>query len=253
MVVSIESPWDDTKQVAVVRSKGGVYALLDYSDQLLRCPSEPWPPAAIAPKLKPSEHAIDYHESERPALAQKLGFYTDLQSVHSEDALTWNLFGTLSADQSACRRFCNRLIRHLDRSAPENDHCRVSLWRRIPHPETLGAGGPEIDFLIEGDKCVVLGEAKWASREGRGQGIGGNKTQLGLRAELVNGLGQRIYPGRRLLLAYVTRETAEILAWASVKHVTWTELCSWPEHPFQDRLQQYLLWKAKHSSGAGTR
>ena len=32
-------------------------------------------------------------------------------------------------------------------------------------------GGPEIDFFVQGDRTIVVGEAKWRSGEGSGQGL----------------------------------------------------------------------------------
>ena len=40
--------------------------------------------------------------------------------------------------------FLNWLLKRIE--LPANEDCTVELWRRIPHPDTQGLGGPEIDF-----------------------------------------------------------------------------------------------------------
>ncbi len=93
----------------------------------------------------------------------KLGFYSDLQSLHSEDAVTWSFFGPLVyAAPSVRSAFVKELLILIDVQG-SSLNALVWLWRRIPHPDDLVPGGPEIDFGIQTDDVFLLGEAKWRS------------------------------------------------------------------------------------------
>jgi hypothetical protein len=71
----------------------------------------------------------------------------------------------------------------------------VWLWRRIPHPDDLVPGGPEIDFGIQTDEVFLLGEAKWRSSVATAQGVSRNKDQITLRREFCQKYGRRLLPG----------------------------------------------------------
>lgn len=68
------------------------------------------------------------------------------------------------------------------------DRQPLVLDRRLAaraHPDKSLPGGPELDFIVDGDRCVVFGKAKWLSGEGRGHGIAGDKGQIQLRREFL--------------------------------------------------------------------
>ena len=94
MTISSIIDWNGQHLVAV-RSKGGVAAFADYDAQLIKGPGV-WPPACIVQKLYKSVHGGAFYPDDQAVLEQRLGYYTDLQSVHSEDTMTWNYFGLLS-------------------------------------------------------------------------------------------------------------------------------------------------------------
>jgi hypothetical protein len=71
----------------------------------------------------------------------------------------------------------------------------VWLWRRLPHSDTLVLGGPEIDFGIQTDDVFLLGEAKWRSSVGTGQGVHRNKDQMALRKEFCRKYGSKLLGG----------------------------------------------------------
>lgn len=93
-------------------------------------------------------------------------------------------------------------------------------------------GGPEIDFLLQGEKTIVLGEAKWRSGEGSRQGPLGDKTQLQLRREFCDTIGPRISCGVRFVVLSVVRGVplaadSDPASRVLMRTVTWAELASW--------------------------
>ena len=80
----------------IARSRGGKAAVVDFADGLVRGVAEPWPPLEILQKLTKSGHESAFEGAELTAVRRTLGFYTDLQSLRSEDAVTWSAFGTVA-------------------------------------------------------------------------------------------------------------------------------------------------------------
>ena len=91
--------------------------------------------AAVLQKLcRNPRHEEAFDGQARQLLTERLGFYSDLQSLHSEDAITWSFFGTLSMASPVKRTaFLNWLLKRIELPANEKD-CTIELWRRIPHP-----------------------------------------------------------------------------------------------------------------------
>lgn len=178
-----------------------------------------------------------------------LGFYCDLQSLHSEDAITWSVFGTAArAPQSELEAWIADLISLLDLPDVKPSRAAVSLWRRIPHPDTLVPGGPEIDVSISTENALILGEAKWLSSVGAAQGKKKDKDQIQLRGEFLRDYAPKLYPayseymvlGVSLFERAFVDTTPEGIAFRSV---TWEKICSLPSHPRAEEVQRYVNWK----------
>jgi len=176
------------------------------------------------------------------------GYYTDLQSAHSEDAIQWSFFGPLVYAEAEVRvGFSNWLTEKLGLTK-RNLHCTVALWRRIPHPDSLGSGGPELDLLIVGDKFAVVVESKWRSGEGRWQGSTGNQSQLQLRQHFLEKCGASLFDNRQLLVLYVIldssqRPLSDVESEFPVMSLEWADLCEWDGHPSSDEFRRYYEWK----------
>lgn len=243
--------WNNTPLDAV-RSPAGVWLLTDYERNLIRPKGCPWPPAAIVQKLYADNRCTPRFRQTLPQVVRKLGFYCCLQSMHSEDAITWSYFGPLMQAESSIRvRYINWLCNRLNLCGG-NSTCEISLLRRIAHPERLNPGGPEIDFAAIGDRTVILGEAKWLSPIGRGQGVSGDRDQIQLRLQWLAELGVRVFPDRELVVLGVFRELANEanvapLNAATFHCLTWAELASYSEHPVADEFMKYLDWKNRWS------
>jgi len=89
--------------IEVVESRGGVPAVCRHYSNLLRVDRGTAEPAEIAQKLYRSKHEGDFHPGDRNSLKSYLGYYTDLQSLHIEDAITWSVFGTVAKSDEAVR------------------------------------------------------------------------------------------------------------------------------------------------------
>ena len=69
-------------------------------------------------------------------------------------------------------------------------------WAKSRRGQSAASGGPELDFVIDGNRCVVFGEVKWLATEGRGQGVMQDKGQMQLRREFLGKYGRRVYGER---------------------------------------------------------
>lgn len=99
--------------------------------------------------------------------------------------------------------FHNWLMKKLGRDLPEPNYCQIELWQRIPHPENNVQNGPELDFVIQTDKSVTFGEAKWASGESQGQGVNKDRSQLDLRNHFLTTYGKKSMERIRRLYCYI--------------------------------------------------
>ena len=168
----------------ICQSKGGVCAFQNPYDNLVRGSVNPWPSSEIVQKLYRSTNQKAFINKELEEITSTLSYYSDLQSIHSEDAITWSIFGTASYLPSEVRnKFVYDFLKLSGLNPTTVKHSEISLWRRLPHPETLVAGGPEIDFLIHTNDTLVLGEAKWKSSIGAKQGKNKDRNQIELRLD----------------------------------------------------------------------
>jgi hypothetical protein len=242
------------EQVLIARSPSGVVLLCDYAENLLRTHDVPWPPPALVSKLVADDRiALRWPTALRDAVGGRLGHYTPLQSINSEDAITWSFFGPLKyGDQATRAAFLRWLFGQLAMPA-EDTVATIDLWRRIPHPQKPSAPGPELDVLIHGDRSVVFVEAKWGSPEGTGQGPTGTATQMQLRRDFLERYGCGIYGDRRfLVLGLVIADPIEATAPPDTTRVAtrtlrWEELATFCEHPVYEQLAPYVAWKRRHS------
>jgi len=228
-------------EIQIAKSRGGKISVCNYEDNLIVPLSSVWPHNDIVKKLYKSNHDKDFDQPSLEALRSKLGFYCDLQSLRSEDAITWSIFGTLNYFSKERQvSFVNSLLRAIGKE-PKVTDCSIQLWTRIAHPDTLVPGGPEIDFQIIGDKAVILGECKWTSKVGENQGKEKNKDQLQLRQEYIEKCGKRIFPNIDLqivLAVTLTKQQKTVCP-----SITWEEICANTEHPLKSEVSGYYFWK----------
>ncbi len=213
----------------------------------------PWPPSEIVQKLYRSRQIRAFSSAESNLITSKLGYYCDLQSIHSEDAITWSVFGTLSRSNIQVRsEWLGSLLKAISLPGIECNQVDISLWRRIPHPDNLAFGGPEIDVIISTENAVLLVEAKWLSQTGLNQGKARDKDQIQLRGEFLQKLGYKFYPkAEYLVVVGISLKTGSIIDSTPdgvlFREATWGDVCGIVDHPFYDEIQRYYQWKRKYS------
>jgi hypothetical protein len=192
--------WNGT-QIPVACSAGGTLLLCDAYAGLMRPKDAAWPPPALVMKLGESGGPHPFAPELRAKVSATLGHYCALQSINSEDAITWSFFGPLMlAPEPTRAAFLNWLCQTLGLPWYQNTRCAIDLWRRIPHPQKPAAPGPELDALVDGNQVVVFVEAKWSSPEGTGQGPQGTATQMQLRREFFERWGAALHGGRGMVV-----------------------------------------------------
>ena len=91
------------REIESARSRGGVLAVVDFSDNLIRPDGVTWPPPPVVQKLYESRQVRAFDGADVEAATRVLGAYSDLQSMHSEDAVTWSYFGPLAYGMASAR------------------------------------------------------------------------------------------------------------------------------------------------------
>lgn len=246
--------WLGASSVEVVESAGGILATVDPLANLVRGGVSPWPPPELLQKLYASHRWRGKTLEDDQQARSALGHYSDLQSLNSEDAVTWSFFGPLIYGPPEERlQFVGRCLDRLGFPSPTS--AVMWLWRRIPHPEKAAStGGPEIDFGIQTDECLVLGEAKWNSAVGVGQGIGHNRSQLDLRLAYCSDFGTKALPRTRHWAVLGVGRSTDILSAAPlgcstvVENLSWMELLGFLPAERRSELAAYLAWKNMYSS-----
>lgn len=139
----------------------------------------------------------------------------------------------------------------IDVPASSSGNVTVWLWRRLPHPDTLVPGGPEIDFGIQTEDVVVLGEAKWLSTIGGKQGAKRDKDQIVLMKEFMEKYGKAIFGDVSTFVILMVvpcvgmirkREERREGLTIFFREIPWVWLCSIEEHPCCEELPRYLAW-----------
>lgn len=167
------------------------------------------------------------------------------------------MFGPIAYGSPDVRaRFISDLLRLIDVPCDPFETATVWLWGRLPHPDTLVPGGPEIDFGVQTDTLFLLGEAKWLSAVGAKQGVLGDKDQLTLRREFCEKYGRRLLPTcRRFVVLGVslngklvpTTDTTADGVTIHGRDTTWDAVIGLDSHPLTRELRDYLAWKRRHS------
>lgn len=250
--------WNGQK-IAIALSRGGVTVTTHPFDNLIRSGCSPWPPSEIVQKLYQSRQLRAFTGADAELCTSGLGFYCDLQSLHSEDAITWSVFGTAAcAPRSILKDWLTDLMRLLDLPQANMGVPEIFLWRRIPHPDTLVSGGPEIDVGILSENAVLLVEAKWQSGVGIRQGKMRDKDQIQLRGEFLQKYGRLIFPNREVyavigisLFAGAFSDTTP--NGITFRSATWEQICGLASHPQAEELKRYLKWKTKLTKTANRR
>jgi hypothetical protein len=158
------------------RGRGRVFAAFDWRDLVLATGGP------IERKAQMSSGRLSaFDPGSQVALKKRDGCYCDLQSINSEDTVTWSVFGVYSIDLWAGDLLS--LAFPADHSAVWN----VLFWQRLPHPEDGKIQhGPEADVILKSDSTWAYAiEAKWTADIDRKQGRSLDKTQLEMRAASV--------------------------------------------------------------------
>jgi hypothetical protein len=237
------------KEIQICRSNGGVIATTHPMDNLIRPEHIIWPPPEIIQKLYKSRQERAFERpDDRKRATSGLGFYCDLQSLHSEDAITWSVFGTLRyAPREEREKWAKNFFEIIGLCKAVPDNPEISLWRRTPHPDNLSPGGPEIDFLISTSNAIVLGEAKWLSGIGAKQGKTKDNDQIQIRQKLLKEYGHIFFPGKAIqaivvVSLFVTSKKADL-----VFPATWEKICKLVSHPNTAEVLRYFIWKKEHT------
>ncbi len=246
------------KDVILAESRGGVLAFVDPYDGLISKSIPVWPPPEVLQKLYRSRQERAFSGNDLDAVTSKLGYYSDLQSMHSEDAVTWNAFGPLksASNQDRCL-FVNSLAESI--GVPSNSkEVGISLWRRVPHPDTLVSGGPEIDFTIITDDLVILGEAKWRSSVGIAQGKNRDKDQIQLRHEFFTKYGSGYFGPNRSFVVLGASLGAPIVepgdlsendVEVKLRDMSWSQIAALPGLPHGEELERHISWRKQYTRG----
>ena len=244
--------WNAQDTLRVARSKSGVLVTAHPRDNLVLCGTAPASAPEILQKCSKSLRFGGATTEDSTAATSGLGFYCDLQSLNSEDAITWSVFGNLAYLPALERRTIWNNILDLLHEAPLESDPTCWLWRRLPHPEKEESnGGPEIDFGCMAERTLILGEAKWNSPLGTGQGVNKDRSQLDLRRAYLERLAPRAFPEAKRRIVLGVGRRADLFCdtpGPGIHCLTWEQVVECFDDPLRDELHRYLAWKNEFAS-----
>jgi hypothetical protein len=229
----------DYSKVEVIPSKGSSGAVVPIKDNILLPDSIEWPPSELIGKLYQSNHLGHFDEKYHGKLTQELGYYCDLESIRSEDAITWSLFGYISKmEYKVQNKFYNEFLEKI--KCGNDELLSIELWKTLPHPETHTSKGPEIDVFILGKKFYILIECKWTSGIGKNQGAKKDLDQMQIRNLFKDGIGKKLIPGKKCKIVLVANEKKD-----NNEFVSWDTLSTFSSLPHKELFKKYLEWKKR--------
>lgn len=237
------------KDIQCTYSKRGVLVLSNPLENLISTGLAVWPTPEILQKLYKSKHSSSIKNIDFDISQKGIGYYSDLQSINSEDAITWSIFGTVSrSSQKIKSKWIQELFQNIKIPDKDFNSSEIYLWRRIPHPDTLVSGGPEIDIGILTPNSVVFCEAKWKSAIAKNQGKSKNKNQIELRKEFLEKYGKLIFKNNKNFITLTISLSKDIQNdLNNHKSITWEEISKFKYHPLANEVKNYYQWKFEYS------
>jgi hypothetical protein len=218
-------------------------------DNLIKTDIPLFPTAEIVQKIYRSRQERAFQEEDKSSFS----YYSDLQSINSEDAITWSFFGPLIYSEFAKKKEFTIELFSLLEIDMDIEFSNYWLWRRIPHPDTLVSGGPEIDFAIQTQNTIVFGESKWNSGVSTKQGKLGDKDQIDLRIDFFEKYGKVIWPDiKQFVILGISNDkditSGKISNNITLIDMTWDDLSKIKNHPCSNEYSNYLKWKKEWST-----
>lgn len=165
----------DGREIRGARSRrSGVFAAYDWKDMVVGSTT-----GAIQKKVREKADAelANFPVGERRALSQVLGHYSRIQSIRSEDAVTWSVF------QGNLDKWLSGLLDELFPGTAHPSAWGAEFWIRSPHPDTGNiVHGPEADAILHATGWRYVVEAKWLADIDGDQGTARAATQLDFRS-----------------------------------------------------------------------
>jgi len=130
--------WDGARDIEVAESAGGVLATVNPLANLVQAGVEPWPVPELVQKLYASEKWRGKTEADDQSARHCLGYYCDLQSLNSEDAITWGVLGPLIYGPAEWRHeFAGRVFKILGFPNADSGRSRSAFLSDSDHDSWL--------------------------------------------------------------------------------------------------------------------
>jgi hypothetical protein len=144
---------------SITNTGSDVFAAFDWERLVL-------PPLGTAiigkSKISANVRLRGFPPEDHDRLTEKLGHYSDVQSLNGEDTVTWSVFGCASREG-----WLNDMLAEVFGPAERPTAWELALWSRICHPDTGKVGhGPQSDVVIQNAEIKntlwrYVVEAKW--------------------------------------------------------------------------------------------
>ena len=172
-MIKTKSSWAGQPISGTLSTGSQVFAALDWQDMVIQV-GDPIRRKAC----DPSGQIRAFDIADQKALKARYGRYSNLQSINSEDTVTWSIFGCASPEP-----WLGTLFETVFGVAERPTNWTLDFWQRTPHPDTGSSNhGPEHDIIFQSPDWRYAGEAKWTRDIDGAQGRSRTISQLEMRA-----------------------------------------------------------------------
>lgn len=184
-----------------------------------------------------------------------LGYYCELQSILSPQAIAWSVFGSISHATSIVQRnWMMDFFSSINLEEPDVNDAQFFFWRKLLDAKKATKPSPEIDIMITTPNSLNMVLCYW--------NINASNTQTNLIKERILELDECLYEmnpshlanERTLNLIVIDQNThlqeADLQNQLNHKFstTTWQTICNFKSHPSYREIQRYYDWKSKHSN-----
>jgi hypothetical protein len=164
--------WKGNK-ICAARSNNGRIAVVDFRENLIPAATPGgYVPVPVLQKLVRSVHQVDFSGRALGAVTRKLKYYSDLQSLASEDSMTIScLVPIWFAGPQEVARFADWLIQEWELPVARLGLATMDFWRRLPHPQTASRNGSDFDWTISHENFFLLAENEFSGNNARTWGL----------------------------------------------------------------------------------
>ena len=253
--ISEISDWNEKAIEACYNLESGLFATL-HPNQNIVCKAQNAGQSSEL-KRKFTQRGKDPNFSKEACLSNtnwSLGYYCDLQSIESAQAIAWSTFGLVSDSTSLIKyNWMLDFFKCLDLAGASADDAQFFFWRKLPSATKPSNLCPECDVMIATQNTLTVILCYWNNIQ--------TESNANLIKEQIKKIDAFLFDEQKfnsttertfnILLVDQSTDIQKEDLQADLNYnfstTTWNTLCGFKSHPLCEEIQRYYQWKCKHT------